>query len=149
VFFVFIIISQSLFSCKKAETINIIGDLIKTDRAFSSMSESQGMHKAFLTYIADDGVLLRDDSYPVTGKESVAELFNGREDKSFSLVWEPIFERLSSDGDIGYTYGTFTSTVYDSGIVTQGTYVTIWQKEDDGSWKFVLDSGTQGLPESK
>ena len=30
---------------------------------------------------------------------------------------------------------------------TRGTYVTIWQKQTDGSWKFVLDTGTQGLPE--
>ena len=54
----------------------MIGDLIKTDRAFSGMSESEGMHKAFLTYIADDGVLLRDGSLPVTGKEAVGRLFS-------------------------------------------------------------------------
>ena len=149
VFFVFIIIFALNISCKKTSSSNMIGDLIKTDRAFSMMSESEGMHKAFLSYIADDGVLLRDGSFPITGKEAVVGLFNKTDDSGFLLRWEPLFERLSSDGNIGYTYGTFESVDSEGGTVSRGTYVTIWQKESDGSWKFVLDSGTQGLPEKE
>jgi len=31
--------------------------------------------------------------------------------------------------------------------VEKGTYITIWQKQANGNWKFVLDTGTQGLPD--
>jgi ketosteroid isomerase-like protein len=28
---------------------------------------------------------------------------------------------------------------------SQGKYVTIWKKQADGSWKFVLDGGNEGI----
>ena len=30
-------------------------------------------------------------------------------------------------------------------VTREGTYVTIWKKDADGNWKFVLDTGNQGL----
>ena len=29
--------------------------------------------------------------------------------------------------------------------IEQGTYVSIWKKDKIGAWKFVLDSGNQGI----
>jgi ketosteroid isomerase-like protein len=26
-----------------------------------------------------------------------------------------------------------------------GTYVSIWKKQPDGKWKFILDSGNEGI----
>jgi ketosteroid isomerase-like protein len=146
-FFVFIIIFLSIISCKKTAKTSSTGDLLKTDRAFSKMSELKGMHAAFIEYIADEGVLLRNNSYPLKGKESLIDLYAGSDDSSFTLVWEPLYEQISSAGDIGYTYGIYNNTEHGSRVVSRGTYVTIWQKEEDGSWKFVLDTGTQGLPD--
>jgi hypothetical protein len=121
-----------MISCIKSDKTNLVGSLLKTDMTFSKMSERVGMHNAFIAYISDDGVLLRDNVYPLKGENALIELFAKNDDSGFTLIWEPLFERLSSGGDIGYTYGT---------------YVTIWQKGKDGNWKFVLDSGTQGLPD--
>ena len=146
-FFVFIIIFLSIISCKKTGKTDSTGELMKTDREFSKMSETAGMHFAFLEYIADEGVLLRNNSFPLEGKESLKKLYSGSDDSGFSLTWEPLFEHISSAGDIGYTFGTYTNTEKASGTVSRGTYVTIWQKGKDGHWKFVLDTGTQGLPE--
>jgi hypothetical protein len=44
---------------------------------------------------------------------------------------------------MGYTYGIYTLIVNDSAY--KGTYVTIWQKQADGTWKFVLDTGNEGV----
>jgi ketosteroid isomerase-like protein len=30
-------------------------------------------------------------------------------------------------------------------VTREGTYVTIWKKGQNGNWKFVLDTGNQGL----
>lgn len=144
--FVFIINLFAILSCTKNYKNPITGILMKTDADFSSMSVKEGMFRAFLSYISDDGVLLHDNSYPSKGKEALQESFAGRSDTSFILTWEPLFEKISESGDLGYTYGTWTNTDKASGQVSKGTYVTIWQKQKDGSWKFVLDSGTQGLP---
>ena len=53
--------------------------------------------------------------------------------------------KFLQSGDIGYTYGIHTNTEKATGKITKGTYITIWQKQSDGKWKFVLDTGTQGL----
>ena len=112
------------------------------------MSVKDGMFKAFLFYIADDGVILRDNSFPSKGKETLIERFTGKSDTTFILSWEPLFEKISESGDLGYTYGIHTNINKSTGEMTKGTYVTIWHKQTDGSWKFVLDTGTQGLPDT-
>lgn len=145
--FVFIIILITILSCAKNTQYLPAGILLQTDRDFSSMSVKEGMFKAFLFYMADDGVILRNNSFPDKGKESLKQRFSGKSDTSFILSWEPLFEKISDSGDLGYTYGIHTNTDRGSGEVSRGTYITIWQKQADGNWKFVLDTGTEGLPD--
>jgi ketosteroid isomerase-like protein len=144
--FVFIINLIMILSCSKTNNISHSGILMKTDREFSEMSEREGMFRAFLAYIADDGVILKDYAYPSVGKETLRNFYARQTDTTFTLRWAPVFERVSESGDLGYTYGFWTNTNKITGRITNGTYMTIWQKQKDGSWKFVLDSGTQGLP---
>ena len=145
--FVFIIILIVILSCSKKSKSPAGGILLQTDRDFSAMSVREGMFKAFLFYIAEDGVILRNNSFPAKGKENLATRFSGKTDTTSILSWEPLFEKISESGDLGYTYGIHTNTDKMTGEITRGTYITIWQKQEDGSWKFVLDTGTQGLPE--
>jgi ketosteroid isomerase-like protein len=147
----FVLIMQLffMFSCTKNSKKSQTGMLIKTDLAFSDMSEKDGMHKAFLVFFADSGVILRDNGYPVKGKKALMELYSKRPDTSFILTWKPIYEKISDSGDLGYTYGFYRSRQKSTGEISQGTYLTIWEKQTDGSWKFVMDTGTQGLPEEK
>jgi ketosteroid isomerase-like protein len=145
--FVFIIIFILIISCTKSTKNPAAGILLQKDRDFSSMSVKEGMFKSFLYYIDEDGVILRNNSYPSKGKETLRERFAGKTDTAFILSWEPLFAKISESGEIGYTYGIHTNTDKSTGEITKGTYITIWQKQTDGSWKFVLDTGTQGLPE--
>jgi ketosteroid isomerase-like protein len=145
--FVFITILIYTLSCAKSTKNPPEGILLKTDSNFSAMSVRDGMFSAFLNYMADDGVILRNNSYPDKGKEKLKQRFSGKSDTSFILSWEPLFEKISGSGDLGYTYGIHTSTDKLTGEISKGTYITIWQKQSDGSWKFVLDTGTEGLPD--
>lgn len=146
-FFVFIIISIVAISCVKSAKKQFSGILMQTDRDFSQMSVKEGMIKAFLYYIDNEGVILRDNSFPEKGKETLAKRFSGKSDTAFILSWEPLYEKISDSGDLGYTYGIHTNTDKATGNITKGTYITIWKKQADGGWKFVLDTGTEGLPE--
>lgn len=146
-FFVIIMILFMNLSCSSRVQNSGEGVLIKTDRDFSDMSVKEGMFSAFLFYIAEDGVILRDNSYPAKGKETLREYYSGKSDSSFTLSWEPVFEKISTGGDLGYTYGIWTNTIKSTGEISKGTYATTCEKQKDGSWKFVLDLGTQGLPD--
>jgi ketosteroid isomerase-like protein len=147
--FVFIFNLFFTLSCTKAVKNGQAGSLLAVDKAFSDMSVKDGMFKAFLFYIEDNGVILRDNSFPSKGKEALRERFSGKSDTSFVLSWEPLYEKLSASGELGYTYGIHSTLEKATGNITRGTYVTIWMRQTDGSWKFVLDTGTQGLPDLK
>jgi ketosteroid isomerase-like protein len=145
--FVFITLLFINLSCSAPPESKNEGILIKTDSDFSAMSVDKGMFTAFLNYIADDGVILRDNDFPTKGKKELAKYYEGRSDTSFVLSWEPVFERLAAGGDLGYTFGIWTNRSKKTGGISKGMYATTWQKQSDGSWKFVLDLGTQGLPQ--
>lgn len=147
VFFVFMATLILIISCTKSLKTPESGELMKADRDFSALSVKEGMHRAFLEFIADSGVLMRDKAYPLVGKAALGSLFSKGSDTSFVLTWEPAFEKIAASGELGYTYGFFTSRVKSTGEEERGTYLTIWQKQPDGSWKFIVDVGTQGLPE--
>ncbi len=134
------------FSCSNNSKKPLSGVLLKIDNEFSAMSVENGMHEAFLHFIAEDGILLKDNSFPVKGKGALSAIFSSMPDTTFVLSWEPLFEKISESGDLGYTYGLYVHKDILTSEISRGTYVTIWQKQKDESWKFVLDAGTQGLP---
>ena len=140
--------SVFLFACSGDNNMNQnIQVLINADRAFSDLSVKEGMNAAFLAYCAKDGVLLKPDSRPVAGIAAVSEMLDKRDDSTVELTWEPIHAMVAKSGDLGYTYGIYNLHVKVSGEHLKGTYVSVWIQED-GQWKFVLDSGNEGLGEN-
>ena len=117
-------------------------EIISTDIAFSEFSKKQGMKKAFLEYIDNDGILLRPNTGPIVGANAIDHLSQVN-DSSFTLTWEPLNATASISCDLGFSYGIYTLATEDT--TTKGTYVSIWKKQKDGKWKFVLDTGNEGL----
>lgn len=145
---IFLLLMVILTSCKeKTPKEKLIRELLEVDIEFSRRSAESGANMAFLEYIDEECVLLRPNKHPILGKEKIAEMFS-RPDTSFSLTWTPLFADVSNSGDLGYTYGTYLINM-DSPegerVKKEGTYAVIWKKNKDGEWKFVLDTGNQGL----
>ena len=149
-FLLFGIIFFSLFSCslfkKKTdnEEINDKRTMMETDRAFSKLSEQIGMKNAFLEYIDSNGVLLRPDHLPLLGADAIDYLVQ-QNDSTFTLKWEPKTAIVAGSGDLGYTYGIYVLKPGLKDTLLYGTYVSIWKKQSDGKWKFVLDTGNEGI----
>ncbi len=120
-------------------------DLIKQDKDFSNLSLEKGMKQAFLQYAADTAVLLQKNTMPIVGKKAIAAAFESFSDTGFVLTWEPLDAAVSKSGDLGYTYGLYTNFIKADSSVYRGKYVSIWEKQPDGSWKYVLDAGNEGL----
>ncbi|MEO7045199.1 MAG: hypothetical protein ABI091_07795 [Ferruginibacter sp.] len=139
-----------LFSCtmkKKEEAIDMSGEkakLIQADKAFSDLSEKEGMKNAFLEYIDSNGVLLKPDHMPIIGANAIDYLIQVS-DTAFTLNWQPQHAFVSKSADLGYTYGIYALHSNTKDTVLYGTYVSIWKKQADGKWKFVLDSGNEGI----
>lgn len=115
--------------------------LLKTDTDFSNLSGEKGVKAAFLHYIDDSAVLLKPGLYPLTGV--AAKQYYENQTPDFKLTWLPQSGFIARSGELGYTYGIWTLAATDTTL--QGTYVTIWKKQKDGGWKFVLDTGNSGV----
>ena len=119
--------------------------LLETDKAFSRHSRDSGAAEAFNHYLADDALQLPASRQPLSGREAIYRELKASEG-SYVLQWEPKHADVSLNGDMGYTWGTFTVTIQDSlGKSNQrfGKYVNVWKKQADGSWKVVVDIGNQ------
>jgi ketosteroid isomerase-like protein len=132
-------------SCNSSSKVDIAREKEKMKQAdiiFSDLSKQKGMKAAFLSYIDSNAALLRPNHYPIVGKEAW-EYLQKINDSSFSLTWKPESAELAASGDLGYTFGLYTYR--DKDTTYQGTYVSIWKKQADDSWKFVLDTGNPGV----
>jgi ketosteroid isomerase-like protein len=68
------------------------------------------------------------------------------------LTWSPVHADAGASGDLGYTWGRYhyEQVTKDGKTVTEdGTYVTIWKRQKDNSWKVVLDGGDPDPAEKK
>ncbi|MCB2203384.1 nuclear transport factor 2 family protein [bacterium] len=126
-------------------------ELMAVDSAFSAYSEREGSVAAFHEYIAGDGRALPQQGYP-RSKDDFARMLQeqGDQQRSTSLTWEPLMADVAASGELGYTHGRYTfSSVDENGrrTTTYGYYITVWKRQGDGSWKFVLDAGNESPPE--
>jgi len=143
--FLLFFFNLTIFSCQENYLDREKQILIKTDIEFSNMSEKTGMEKAFLKYADDEAVLLRTHSMPIVGKEKIGKRYTDSDDTGFTLSWKPLYADVSKSKDLAYTYGTYTLSIKSDKSETYGTYLSIWKKQADGSWKWVLDTGNEGL----
>lgn len=117
-------------------------ELMEADRAFDEATAAEGV-EGWVSYFADDAVMLPAGSDVVVGKKAIREFVQKRfSAPGFSLRWEPIDARAS--GDLGYTYGVFKASRTEPDgkrVASYGKYVTIWRRQRGGEWKVALDIG--------
>jgi uncharacterized protein (TIGR02246 family) len=98
-------------------------------------------------YYADDAVLMGPGSPAAKGKSAiVAELKQMVADPAFSLRFMSSTVDVAKSGDLGYTQGDFQTSMTNpkthKAVDGQGSYVTVYRKQPDGSWKVVSDIAT-------
>ncbi|MDE2182264.1 MAG: DUF4440 domain-containing protein [Alphaproteobacteria bacterium] len=129
-------------------------DLLAADRAFSDLSVAKGAHAAFLAYMADDACLYEGRHPPILGKAAAADYYARAEAAdpaypSSQLRWTPLEARVSPDGVLGWTRGTWVwraNKADASSKTVTGYYVTEWRRQGDGHYKFELDIGGTDTP---
>jgi len=102
----------------------------------------------FASWFADDGVALGNGAAPLIGKVAIAKSASWLP-KDYQLTWTPTEGMMGPSGDMGYTWGHYEGHSKDANgnpVVTSGRYITMWRKEPDGTWKVVLDAGSNEPP---
>lgn len=125
-----------------AQGQSALQEMVKTEQAFSKMAEEKSTREAFMTFIADDGLLFRPGA--VNGKKWMLEHpLPPPSDKRPLLAWQPAYAGIAASGDMGFTTGPWEAKedIRDEKPAGYGHFVTVWKKQADGSWKFVVDLG--------
>jgi uncharacterized protein (TIGR02246 family) len=96
------------------------------------------------SHYASDAVLAVPER-TVKGSDAIAKA-NAEDLKDPAFALDFTNERTDASGDLAYTTGSFKVTYTDSKtkkvVNGQGTYVTVFKKQADGSWKAVADIAT-------
>ena len=113
--------------------------MVDAERKFYQTGQEQGTRAAFLTFLADDSTVFRPG--PLNGKE----VWSKRVENGLDLIWEPTFAAMARSADFGYTTGPakWKASKNESKPLGYGTFVSIWKKQKDGTWKVALDAGTE------
>lgn len=104
--------------------------VIAAELAFARLAREKGTWTAFRETATDDAV------WPSPGFVNVKADLKGVPDPARAIVWEPDRVSVSCDGSYALSTGPAT---YPDGRKTR--FATIWQRQEDGRYKWVLDQG--------
>jgi ketosteroid isomerase-like protein len=122
--------------------------LRKTELAFAK-SVADGDFERFLSFIADDAVFTGGGIS--RGREAIGKdwsVFFG--EGAIPITWHPETVAVLAAGDLGLSTGPYemVGTGKDgSQVRRRGTFFSVWRRQADGSWKIVLDGGTDPVAE--
>ena len=112
--------------------------LIVAETDFANQAAQAGASVAFLANSAPTAF--------VTDKGKLAnaqEVWKVRPAQPGSrLTWYPVLADVAQSGDLGYTTGPWNLLQNDRPQAA-GEYVTVWRKQPNGKWKFVVDMGIE------
>jgi len=132
-----------LLSCSEKKPTVDSQVLKDADIAFSDYSAKHGLQKAFIEFADDSVVLLKPNRMPIVGKLSLIKSYEGKSDSGIALTWNPENAIIAESGELGYTYGFWTYVAKSD--TSRGTYLTVWKKDSKGNWKYIADTGNEGL----
>lgn len=111
--------------------------LTRTDNAFSTLSEQQGLAAAFRRYALDSAVLLPERRAPLQNRKVIEQSLQALP-AGTQLSWTP--QGVGASGNLGYTWGIYTLTGRDAGgqaTAAYGKYLSVWQRQS-GDWKLAI-----------
>ncbi|RMF76268.1 MAG: DUF4440 domain-containing protein [Acidobacteria bacterium] len=144
-----VLLAGAVVSCgprgESADRAATVDELLAADRAFAEAVARDGLG-GWLRWFEDDGAQIAAGEV-YRGRREIEALMSplfASEDTRF--VWEPEGGDVAASGDLGYTWGRYEGSGTDQNGVawrTAGRYVTVWRRQDDGSWRVAIDIGNE------
>lgn len=123
----------------QAQNDSALNEVVASEKAFAAMAAEKGTSAAFVEYAAPDGLVFTQK--PVNARE----LYGKRPANQSLLAWSPNFAGISSTGEFGFTTGnwSFHPKGKTDAPVAFGEFATVWKRQPDGKYRFVVDTGVQ------
>jgi ketosteroid isomerase-like protein len=118
-----------------------LAEIMDADRAFSQAGDA-GLPAAFVAFAAPDAALIGGPATFVFGAEAIRQDIQPLP-AELSFTWGPVEGEAAASGDLGWTVGVAVVRERATGAVLgYSKYLTIWQRQDDGAWRYVMDGGS-------
>ncbi len=107
--------------------------------------------KRLADHYAPDAAIANPGSPLASDARARAEAIGGMvADQNLQITFASDRVQVAKSGDLAYTRGHYTMRMTDPATKQprsdSGSYLTVWQKQADGSWKAVEDFITPGAP---
>lgn len=103
--------------------------VIAAELAFARLAQEKGQWTAFAETATSEAVMF------VPQVTNARQWLKGRANPAVAVKWQPAQVWVSCDGSLAVTKGPWQRP---SGV---GYFTTVWQRQRDGSFKWVLDQG--------
>ena len=106
--------------------------VIATEIAFARLAQEKGQWTAFRTTATKDAVMF------VPQAVYAQDFLKGKADPAKAVAWQPHQVWSSCDGSLAITRGAWQAP-----NKTTGYFTTVWARQKDGRYKWVLDQGDE------
>ena len=113
-----------------------VQQILDAERAFAQAVAQSGIAAGFRQFAASDAVLFLPDPVPA-GPELAGARWAGE------FLWRPQYVAVASSGDLAFSAGP---SLMRGSKPYGGFYLTVWKRQPDGSWKFLLDHAVDMPP---
>lgn len=110
---------------------------VEAESAFAADAQTLGQWTAFRKWAADDATMFVPQ--PVNAQAFLKD----RRDPAKAIEWWPVASYVSCDGKLAVNTGGWRRP--DGAF---GYFTTVWQRQADGGWKWIVDGG-DGLATSR
>jgi ketosteroid isomerase-like protein len=131
-----------------ADKDKLKAELARMEDAFCAMGREKGLLAAFEHFAAPDVAFVDTDPRQWRGPAAVRERM-GADQPGVTLTWSALFTDVSDDGTLGYNWGRYESRrpgPDGKEVVRGGFFLTIWKRQPDGKWRYVMDAGAPDRP---
>lgn len=111
--------------------------IVATESAFARMAREEGQWTAFRAFAAP-GAMIHGRNGAIPAEPWLA----AQSDPAEAVQWGPREVWMSCDAKLAVSTGRFRDP---EGIV--GNFITVWQRQPDGGYRWVYDSGTPDDPQ--
>lgn len=102
---------------------------VEAERAFAARAQTDGMWTAFRATAAPDAIMF------LPRQTRAHDFLKDRKDPQIGYMWWPAEAYVSCDGTTAITTGPSVLGA------TRGYFTTVWQRQANGQWKWLLDHG--------
>lgn len=139
-FLIFIILALPVLPmhAQEPDSSSALFGLREAERNFARSSVMFGRNAAFIENMAEKSIIFTD-KWITNGKE----FSKNRKAVPIMLKWEPEFMDISASRDFGISCGPWEVQEYRpyTAPVSTGYFLSVWEKQQDNTWKVILDDG--------